>query len=468
MQLKKPASALRQQLMAASCALLGAAAAQAGDAAASAPATPVPATALDAGSDGATSQGDWKLDSALAYYHEGAGRVSAIEPMVNLSRDDGAGNAVRYSLTYDSLSGASPNGALKSSSVQTFASPSGNSLSSLPQTYTTASGQTSVISAALYKVAAGALPMDPNYKDQRLAFGAAWQAPLAPLLRASYGADVSWEHDFLSLSGNGGLARDFNQKNTTLSAGLSEELDSVKPIGGAPLAGTDYALFQKAGSRSKSGTGLQLGVTQVMSPAWITQLNLNADRFRGYLNDPYKVVSLLDVSGNTTGYLYEKRPEERQRRSIYLENRLGSTRASAALSLRYMGDDWGVHSDTAQLRVRWWNGEHDRYLEPTVRWYRQTAASFYTPWLDNTVAPYPTAMSADERLGAFTADTIGLKYAVRQLAHEEEPASEFSVRLEFYRQAANHRRAAPALLQGLDLYPSLSAVTLQVGWSFGG
>jgi hypothetical protein len=394
--------------------------------------------------------------------------VSAIEPMVGLSRDDGAGKSVRYNFTYDSLSGASPNGALKSRSAQTFASPSGSSLSSLPQTYTTASGQTSVTSAAIYKVAPGALPMDPNYKDQRIALSAGWQSPLAPLLRASYGADISWEHDFLSLSGNAGLARDFNQKNTTLAAGLSEELDTIKPIGGAPAAGTDYALFQKSGSSSKSGTGLQLGLTQVMTPAWIAQLNLTADRFTGYLNDPYKVVSLLDPAGNTTGYLYEKRPDERQRHSVYLENRIGGSMASAALSLRYMGDDWGVHSDTAQLRVRWWNGEHDRYLEPTVRWYRQTAASFYTPWLDNTVGPYRTAMSADSRLGAFTADTIGLKYAARQLAHAEEPASEFSVRLEYYRQTPSQTRAAPALLQGLDLYPSLSAITLQVGWSFGG
>jgi hypothetical protein len=465
MQLKQRRAALpvRHSLMAASCALLGAAGVQAGEATQE----QQPLASASAGA-GDSPGGDWKLDSALAYYKEGDGRVSAIEPVVNISRDYGDDRLVRYNFTFDSLSGASPNGALKSRSAQTFASPSGNSLSSLPQTYSTASGQVSVINAPVYKTAAGALPVDPSYKDQRLALGGSWQLPLQRLLRASYGADFSWEHDFISLAGNAGLARDFNQKNTTLSIALNEELDSIKPIGGAPLPGTDYALFQKDGGKHKSGTGLQLGLTQVMSPAWLTQLNLTADRFSGYLNDPYKIVSILDTVGNTTGYLYEKRPSERQRSSIYLENRVGGTRVSAGLSLRYMRDDWGVHSDTAQLRVRWWNGPHDRYLEPTVRWYRQSAADFYVPWLDNGTGAYPAAASADTRLGAFTAETVGLKYAVRWLADEDQPASELSVRLEIYRQNASQKRAAPVLLQGLDLYPGLSSVMLQVGWSFGG
>jgi hypothetical protein len=44
--------------------------------------------------------------------------------------------------------------------------------------------------------------------------------------------------------------------------------------------------------------------------------------------------------------------------------------------------------------------------------------------------------------------------------------SEFSVRLEYYRQIQDQRVAAPVLLQGLDLYPGLNAILVQFGWRF--
>lgn len=219
--------------------------------------------------------------------------------------------------------------------------------------------------------------MDAHYDDQRLAVGGSWQLPLTPLTRASFGGKVSDEHDFLSISANASIARDFNQRNTTLSLGVNDESDSLHPIGGAPVSASDYTLFEKTGHQSKNGVGLLLGLTQVMNRRWLSEFNLSVDRFTGYLNDPYKIISVIDGGGNTTGYIYEKRPDLRTRKSAYLENRVGWARTSATLSMRYMADDWGVHSDTAQLHVRWWNPDHDRYMEPTVRWYRQTAADFY-------------------------------------------------------------------------------------------
>ena len=38
-------------------------------------------------------------------------------------------------------------------------------------------------------------------------------------------------------------------------------------------------------------------MTQVMTRTWLTQLNLSVDRFSGYLNDPYKLVSVMDAGG---------------------------------------------------------------------------------------------------------------------------------------------------------------------------
>jgi uncharacterized protein (DUF2132 family) len=446
MQLKCKKQRARMKLAAASWALLGAVASHAQN---------MDAAPADDGG------GDWSVDSALAYYHE-KGRIQAIEPIVSLKEDLGNGESFDLKLTFDSLSGASPNGALTSNKPQTFATPSGHSLSPVPQTYTTASGQTALENPPLYTVGAGQLPADPNYRDQRIAAALGWDQPLGRLTIASFGGKLSYEHDFLSASLDAGISRDFNQKNTTLSLDLNGEFDTINPIGGTPVAASDYLLFAKtSGADHKNGAGVTLGLTQVINQHWLTQVNLSVDRFSGYLNDPYKIISVLDAAGDTSGYLYERRPGERLRRSVYLENRVGFSRVSLALGLRYFRDDWGVHSETAELRLRWWNRERDRYLEPLVREYRQSAADFYSPWLTRGV-PQPVYASADQRLAALDSTTFGLKYGARV----SNDTQELSIRFEYYRQTLRERRAAPTALQAIDLYPGLQAMLVQIGWSF--
>jgi uncharacterized protein DUF3570 len=139
---------------------------------------------------------------------------------------------------------------------------------------------------------------------------------------------------------------------------------------------------------------------------------------------------------------------------------------STALSLRYMSDNWGVRSDTAQLRLHWSLFNRDRYIEPTFRWYRQTAADFYTPFILNSAAPTTGYESSDSRLGAFRALTYGLKYALKLPGLGSRDESEISVRAEYYQQNFDERTATPAALQGLDLYPGLKAILVQVGWRF--
>jgi hypothetical protein len=423
----------RRQLMAASCALLGAAAARSEEARMA----PADSGLLE----------DWSVDSALAYYHED-GRIQAIEPVVNVAKLFADGQALNFNVTFDSLSGSSPNGALTSRAAQTFASPSGKA----SHAYTTAPGQ---------------LPVDPNYQDDRIAVGANWTVPLTRVDQLSVGGKVSAEDDFFSVTVDASIAHDFNDKNTTLSFGINDEFDSLRPIGGAPVPGSDYALFEKTGNKTKNGVGVLLGVTQVITRNWLSEFNVSVDRFKGYLNDPYKITSIIDSAGNTTGYEFESRPDQRTRKSAYWDNRVAwGQQVSTGLSLRYMRDDWGVRSDTAQLHLRWSFSNRDRYVEPTFRWYRQTAANFYTPFILNTEARTTAYEASDSRLGAFHALTYGLKYAQKLPGLGGREESEFSLRMEYYQQTFNERTATPAALQGLDLYPGLKAVLVQVGWRF--
>jgi hypothetical protein len=438
MQLKAPAppqtpASARLRLIAASCALLGAASTRAQQ------------TNGQSLSNGPLQ--DWSVDSALAYYQE-EGRIRAIEPIVNVAKEFADGQELDLNATFDSLSGSSPNGALTSRVAQTFASPSGKP----SHAYTTAPGE---------------LPVDPHYQDTRIAVGGNWTMPFTRIDQFSVGAKLSDEHDFFSATVNASIAHDFNEKNTTLSFGLSNEFDSLSPIGGAPIPGSDVALAEKTGGKTKDGVGALLGVTQVMTKIWLTEFNVSVDRFKGYLNDPYKITSIVDSAGNTTGYVYESRPDQRTRKSAYWENRVGwSPRLTTALSLRYMSDDWGVRSDTAQLHLRWSMSGRNRYLEPTVRWYRQTAADFYTPFILSTDKPITGYKSADSRLGPFHAMTYGLKFAQKLPGLGGRPESELSVRAEYYQQTFHERMPAPGALQGLDLYPGLKAVLIQVGWRF--
>jgi Protein of unknown function (DUF3570) len=425
---------VRRQLMAASCALLGAGAARSQESHMAPP---------DSG-----LLEDWSVDSALAYYHED-GRIQAIEPVVDVAKVFADGQALNFNVTFDALSGASPNGALTSRTVQTFASPSGKS----KHEYTTAPGQ---------------LPDDPDYHDDRIAVGGNWTVPFTRVDHVSIGAKLSAEDDFFSATVNASIAHDFNEKNTTLSFGIDDEFDSIHPIGGAPVPGSDYELAEKqTGGKTKDGVGALLGVTQVVTRIWLSEFNISIDRFHGYLNDPYKFTSIINSAGGTTGYDYESRPDQRTRKSAYWENRVGwSSQVSSALSLRYMSDDWGVRSDTALLHLRWTLPNRGRYIEPTIRWYRQTAADFYMPFILNTEKPATGYEASDSRLGAFHALTYGVKYSQKLPGLGNRPESEISIRAQYYQQTFDDRAPVPAALQGLDLYPGLKAFLVQIGWRF--
>lgn len=442
-------SALRLGLMAATCALLA----------------PV-VHAQESAEVSAEEEKPLQVDTGLFFYKENKARIQSYDAIVDLKKDFGDEEVAGLRISVDSLSGGSPNGAIASHWAQTFAMPSGASLHSsagAPITYTTASGRvvSQLAKVTLYTVAPGELPLDTSFHDRRIAGDLSWSQPFGQDNHLSFGGHLSHELDFLSVSGNAGLNHDFNSKNTTLAAGFSAELDSVKPVGGIPLAGTDYALLQKSGtSQSKHVLGWQLGVTQVLARNWIVSANFSFDRSGGYLTDPYKILSVVDGAGAGTGYVFERRPDSRSRQSLFLDSKLALGDSILDLSYRHGWDDWGTKSDTVEGRYRFEFGSNDWYLEPHLRWYRQGAADFYHLYLDGGSAT-PAFMSADPRLAAFTAQTVGLKVGIPMDEDEE-----LSFRLEGYRQNAAVRSSPLTGLSGLDLNPSLQSIVFQVNWRF--
>ena len=106
-------------------------------------------------------------------------------------------------------------------------------------------------------------------------------------------------------------------------------------------------------------------------------------------------------------------------------------------SYRYMTDDWAVDSHTrrAALSLEF---RRERYFQPHVRFYQQTAADFYRTVLFDG-APLPTYATADHRLGEFDGITVGVKYG-----QATARGSEWSARVEYYTQTGTPRRARPS------------------------
>jgi hypothetical protein len=408
-----------------------------------------------------------EFDSTLLHYQENGDRISTTEAVVHVKLNHADGSTFGINLTYDTLSGGSPNGALPSKAVQTFAKPSGTSFRTTTvitpvQTYTTASGRIAtsggaVSGSAPYTVAAGALPIDKSFRDKREAANLSWSYLLDPLTVQTFGASYSYESDFQSLAASTSVSRDFNDKNTTLSAGVNLEFDYLKPIGGAPIPMSDYASFLKEGGKDKQVHDLLFGVSQVMGRRWISQLNFSLDKSNGYQNDPYKVLSAIDATGNTIGYVYENRPADRTRSSLYWGNKVALDHDTIDFSARLMTDDWGIASKTVDVRYRWMLPGNS-YVESQMRYYRQSAADFYRLYLQQG-APLLTYASADPRLAQFTASTIGLKWA-----HKLTQQSEFNLRVQSYVQNGTTPSSLPTALQGLDLYPSLKTKLIQIGY----
>jgi len=436
MQLKKRSNGAREiaaPLAAATCALLG---------------QSVPGVVV------AQELMPWDVDTSLLVYSESDGRVQDISLNAYLRKEMREEKFLNLTFAVDSLTGASPSGAMPANVVQTFTSPSGNSQ---------------------YTIAPGEQALDTSFLDTRIAVTASWEMPVTRLALLSVGASLSDEYDYTHTGINARLARDFNNRNTTLSFGLALANDTISPVGGSPIAFSPMLglgnVANKAGDQSKDVTDWLIGVSQVLNRHTILQLNYSMSQADGYQTGPYKVLSIVDpVTGDPVAgpagsgryaYLFESRPDTRDKQSLYALLKRDFNGNVLEASYRYMTDDWDVDSHTVELRYRW-NFGAMRYLQPHVRFYQQTAANFYSTVLF-AGAPLPAYASADHRLGEFDGITLGLKYG-----NETARGSEWSTRIEYYTQTGNASPgSAIGSLAGLTLYPDLNALIAQFSYKFG-
>ena len=406
----------------------------------------------------AQEEGDWDFNTSILYYGEDNNRVKDYSVSAIAKRMFADDRILSLGLTVDGLTGATPSGAIRQEVAQTFTRPSGSDA---------------------YVVPAGELPLDDTFLDTRVALSAAWQQPWGDRNLVSAGASLSKEYDYLHLGVNARIARDFNQRNTTLSAGFAYSSDQLDPVGGAPMPLTPMLdvgdTSNRSGKQDKDVLDLILGVSQVINRDLVVQLNYSFSQSDGYLTDPYKVLSLVagttgdtllrtptgpGVEGPSHQFLFESRPDERTKHSVYAQAKYYMNGKVLDASYRYMTDDWDIDSHTVDLRFRIPFVE-TRYLEPHLRFYTQSEAEFFRLSLPDS-QPLPTYASADYRLGNFDAVTAGVKYGWKTRNDKD-----MSVRVEWYQQSGSVPSGQIIGNQaGRDNYPDLAALIVQFSYRF--
>ncbi len=354
---------------------------------------------------------DWLVDSGMLLYSEtdseGQDRVSVVEPVVIATKEYDTNDFFRYTVVFDALTGASPNGAPALTVSQEFPG---------------------------FVVAAGETPLDNGFEDQRLAMGVVRGKPFDHgASRYEMGANFSVERDYLSLGSSLLVAKDSADKQTTVSGSLGLSFDVISPRGGLrPEFGSIFDTVTAPsgrftlkdddddededgyeddddfleGEKKLTLEGL-IGISHVLNQYTVLSANYGLSLSNGYLSDPYKVVALLDTNGRAEDYLWEKRPDKRVRQTLAGKMVTALGEHSLHLSYRYFRDDWGIASHTGDMEFYLRAGDKWQ-LRPHLRYSRQSAADFYVPYLAAS-DDLPTYASSDYRLGGLTTATAGMK-----------------------------------------------------------
>ncbi|BCE02309.1 DUF3570 domain-containing protein [Marinicellulosiphila megalodicopiae] len=220
----------------------------------------------------------------------------------------------------------------------------------------------------------------------------------------NYGAKAGFssENDYLSLSIAGDGSMEFDDAHTTLSAGASFALDTLDPT---PASGTvDAEDDSNSPGRQwssiynkRTSSSVFAGVGQIINPTLVVQANASFTLKNGttFLTDHYREFNGASV---------DRRPKSRAMVTFSTGMRKAIPDLDTAIhaDYRFYWDDWGVLSNT--LSLAWYQrfvidsddesgimsfmSDNDVafVISPNVRYYHQTAASFYEILSETAVA----------------------------------------------------------------------------------
>ncbi len=372
-----------------------------------------------------------RVDYKYEDYSEEKGRIQIRTHSLLFEKDLIPDVTLQGALVYDGISGATPTGAPP-----------------IP-------GEDEVATTEIYDIRRAGF-VAANIRRGRHAF--------APQL--AYSEEVDYTSVGLSFQDS----LDFNEKNTTLALGVSHDFDRI-----IPSAGTLLRVKEE-----KDNSQLLVGVTQLLGPRTVLTANLTLGYTSGYMADPYKGVlfddhyspsseeqaflgqfmSAQDIDsmfaytpGDPYALFPEKRPQHKRRQVglLSLTHHVDELRGSAEAAYRYYHDSFDIDAHTLSLSWLQRIGE-SVILTPSLRYYTQSAASFYGARFD-TGSPQqhpertPAHYSSDFRLS----DLDSLTYGVHAVWEVSERCH-LDAAWKRYEMNGNDGRTSPSVYPEADIF----------------
>ncbi len=282
----------------------------------------------------------------------GSERLTVFEPQLEIVATQGDRFRHRVWLPFDVLTEASPN--------------------------SIARGRPDTVSGASRHLESGTIDWSTSYK----------QSPVLNLLLRS---GVHLENPFRSWNAGIGANRAFADQNTVVSAGVVGVLDWFDKF---------YIDGTRHGRTQRSTTTGDLGVTQILTPSTLANLNYGLSLQEGELGNTWNSVPL---SAGVRGP--ELLPVERLRHALVARvAQFLPWNGAFRGYYRFYADDWGIvaHSLEGQLMQRL---TPMFYVGGLYRFHTQTGPYFFT----TLAAPDATLRTADSDLAPLQSNTIGGK-----------------------------------------------------------
>ncbi len=263
----------------------------------------------------------------------------------------------------------------------------------------------------------------------------------------SIGGGVSDEGDYHASVVDVGGQFDFDHKRSSLAWGVSHAVARAAVTLPSTWAGwVDTRIGEQAGiirgdSTYADGTprleidktrrewSFDVSMSRVATRSTVLQLALGFRHAAGYLDNSYRVMSFMSrgsevqrtaadgqaLYGATLFHTYERRPARRAQwhADFKLVQDLPSFDAALHADYGYFRDDWSITAHTLELAWHQTLTPRDS-VAPRLRYYAQSAAGFYRPYVDcGASSGYECALAlehyaSDYRLAAFGAFSAGL------------------------------------------------------------
>lgn len=175
----------------------------------------------------------------------------------------------------------------------------------------------------------------------------------------------SVEHDYTSSTITFGLARSFAEQNTDVSFGLVRSWDEVYPQ-------------TRTWRRDKNVTTWSAGVSQVLGPRAIGQIEFTYSDLDGFLSDAYQVVTIFTPVWEAVSLVEPRHPGRRLRRAIGARvNVMTTEESSLRIGYRRYWDSWDVRSNTFDVLAQQHVLDRDLTIGIAFRRYLQSKAAFF-------------------------------------------------------------------------------------------